>query len=119
MKSIEKFYDMPMGGYCGVLIREKQAKRLMKLLHKQSQEIKELLASNLDQLEVSNWTLAYPESKQVAFNFYTPSTDKEKIERISLIDKAKQVQYCKDGVFVVDEYNKAKDVFMDWYEKTN
>lgn len=119
MKSIEKFYDMPMGTYCGVLIRENTAKKLAKLLYKHNQEIKELLASDLSQVEVSNWSLAYPDGKQTSFKFYVESPDKEKIERINLIDRTKLIEFCKDGVFISDSYANAKNVYMNWYEKTN
>lgn len=119
VKSIESFYDMPMGAYCGVLLRKKTAQKLAKLLYKQNQEIKELLASDLSQVEVSNWSLAYPEGKQTSFKFYVESSDKEKLERINLIDRAKLIDFCKDGVFISDTYSNAEKVYMDWYEKTN
>ncbi|MBZ9536821.1 hypothetical protein KGR20_21920 [Cytobacillus oceanisediminis] len=118
MKSIEKFFDMPMGCFCGVLIREKTAKQLAKLLYKHNQEIKELLASDLNQIEVSDWSLAYPEGKQTSFKFYIESSDKEKLGRINLIDRTKLISYCEDGVFIVDHYQNAKDVYMDWYENS-
>lgn len=119
MKSIEKFYDMPMGTYCGVLLREKTAKKLATLLYKQNQEIKELLASDLSQVEVSDWTLAYPEGKQTSFTFYTESTDQEKLNRINLVDKTKLISFCEDGVFVSDSYANAKNIYMDWYNKSH
>jgi len=118
MKSIEKFYDMPMGTYCGVLLREKTAKKLAKLLYKQSQEIKELLASNLDQIEISEWTLVYPDVKQEIVRYYSESTDQEKIERISVIDKVKTISYCEDGVFIANGSKEAKEEYMEWYRNS-
>ena len=117
MKSIEKFYDIPMGSYCGVLIREKQAKKLMKLLHKQTQEIKELLASDLEQIEVSDWSIAEEDGKNTVFSYYIQSSDSDKLERIQLINKVKQVEYCKEGVYVVNKNDNPVEVYLEWQEK--
>lgn len=118
LKSLEKFFDMPMGVYCGVLMREKTAKKLAKLLYKHNQEIKELLASDLDQIEVSNWSLAHPEGKQTNFKFYMESSDSEKLERINLLDRTSLISFCEDGVFISDTYSNAPTVYMEWYNNT-
>lgn len=117
MKSIEKFFDMNMGSFCGVLIREKKAKKLAKLLYRQNQEIKELLADDLDQLEVSDWTLAYPDGKQTPVHYYTPSTDEEKLRRINLIDRQNLMKYIQD-VFAVSNRSEVEGEYMEWYEAT-
>ena len=115
MKSIEQFYDMPMGVYCGVLLRGKMAKKLAKLLYKQNQEIKELLASDLSQIEASNWTLAYPNGEQTVIKFYTPSSEQQKLERIKLINKPKVIEHLKDGVFIANNMEDAKEKFNEWF----
>jgi hypothetical protein len=119
MKSIEKFFEMPMGAYCGVFLREKMAKKLAKLLYKQNQEIKELLASDLSQLEVSDWTLSYPdEEKQFVVKYYMNSSDQDKLFRINLIDRTKLIDYCEDGVFEAVDNKDAQKQFIEWYENT-
>lgn len=118
MKSIEKFFNMSMGIYSGVLIREKTAKKLAKMLYKQTQEIKELLASDLSQLEVSDWTLAYPNNDQTRVRYYSPSNDSDKLHRINLIDKEKLIEYVSD-VFIADNMKDAENKFIEWFEKTN
>lgn len=120
MKSIESFFDAPMGGYAGVLIREKKAKKLAKLLYKQNQEVKELLASDLDDLEVSHWTLAYPKGEQTGVTYYSEHEgDSAKLHRISLLDKSKLMRYCEKGVFIADTMDEAEDAYMEWFNNTN
>jgi len=116
MKSIEKFFDMPMGVYCGVYLREKVAKRVAKLLFKQTQELKELLASDLDQIEISEWTLAYPNGKQETVRFYTPTNNEEKLKRINVLQKLKLIDCLKDGVFIADSMEDAENKYMGFYE---
>lgn len=118
MKSIEKFYDVNMGSYCGLLIREDKAKKLSKLIYKQNQEIKELLASDMSDIEVSDWTLAYPEGEQTIVRYYTPSSNEEKMDRINLINKGRIMNYCKNGVFLAESMHDAESNYMKWYENT-
>lgn len=117
-KCIEKYFDMPMGCYCGVLIKETMAKKLQKLLYKQNQDIKELLASDLSQVEISNWTLAYPDGKQTSIKYFEQSTNEEKLERIKLIDQTAKVKYCENGVWNTNKkYNEARNDVEDSYMK--
>lgn len=67
---------------------------------------------------MSNWSLAYPEGKQTSFKFYTESSDKEKVERINLLDKTNLISFCEGGVFISDTYSNAPNVFMEWYNNT-
>lgn len=118
MKSDEKFYDLTFGHYSGVLLREKLAKKLEEVLNRHKQEIKEVLTNNLEDLEVSYWTLAYPDGNQTSVTFYKPnSTNEEKIERIQVVvDEAFKPEFCKDGVFVADNMDDAEKKYMEWYK---
>jgi len=85
----EKFFNMPAGWYCGLLLRESTMKKMQNLLFKQTQEIKELLMDSLDDIEAYEWTLAYPNSAQTVVHYFdADSIVKEKTERIDLFDKA-------------------------------
>ena len=119
LKSLEKFFDVNMGGYSGVLVREDAAKKLAKILYKQNQEIKEFLVANIDALEVSDWTLAYPNGKQTSVTFYDPSKTKDdKMDRINLINKDKIMSY-KPNVFLAKNMKDAEEKYMEWHENTN
>ena len=48
-KAIKTYFDMAAGTYCGLLLEKRLAERMAKLLYKQQQEIKELLAANIDE----------------------------------------------------------------------
>jgi hypothetical protein len=121
-KCLERYFNMPIGNYCGLLLKEDFAKKAQKLLYKHSQELKELLINNLDQLELSNWTLVYPDGKQTSINYFNTASTDEKIERIKLLDKSERIRYCKEGIWKTDlKYNEANnDViksFNQYYEK--
>lgn len=91
MKSTKKYFDMPFGGFCGVLADEVAMKKIAKLLYKQNQELKELLMSNTDHLQLSSWTLAHPNGKQESIH-YVDSNPYQTIEqRINLIDKTLRI----------------------------
>ena len=114
---LEKFFNMNAGGYNGVLLRENLAKKMMKLLYKQSQEIKELLVQNLDEVETTNWTLVYPEGKQTAIYYIVEGDDK--MQRIKLFNREAKLEYCKDGVFSTDKKGSEalRDVIAFYEEK--
>ena len=119
---IEKYFKINAGGaWCGVFVREKAAKKLAKLLYRQSQEIKEFLAGNLNDIEVADWTLAYPNGIQKSVEYFIESSDSEKLERIDLFDKAKILAFCENGVFSTDEKSRlnasiaVEEKFMEIY----
>jgi len=114
----EKFFNMPAGGYCGLLLRESTMKKMQKLLYKQTQEIKKLLKDSLDDIEVSDWTLVYPNDVQTAvYYFDASSTVAEKIERIDSFDKATKLQLVKE-VFSSDKmYSDSKSEIEEFARK--
>ena len=101
---LEKFFNMSAGLYCGVLLRENLAKKMMKLLYKQSQEVQELLAQNIDDVECHSWTVVYPKGEQTAIDYFQESSLEDKMKRIKLFDKAAELRYCANGVFSTNEH---------------
>lgn len=45
-------------------------------------------------------------------------TDREKLERINLIDRQQLIKYCENGVFIAESMKEAEKVYMEHYEKT-
>lgn len=111
-KSLEKFFKLNFSSYCGIFLREKTAKKVAKLLHKQNQQLKELLYNNLNDLEEVNWTLAYPNKKQRTVYYYKTHNEEDIIRRISLCDK-QNIEFVKDGVYIGDS---EEDIIKE-YEK--
>jgi len=97
----ERFFEMPIGQYCGLFIREDAAKKLQKILYKHTQEIKDFLTRNLDSLEAADCTLAYiPE--QTAVSYYDGNSRDEIENRIRVFDEVDRIRYVSD-VFKTDE----------------
>jgi len=97
----ERFFEMTAGNYCGVFIREDAAKKLQKILWRQTQEIKDFLTRNMDSLETANWTLAHvPEQKTV--NYIDSRSREELADRIQRFEKADKLAFVKD-VFKTDK----------------
>jgi hypothetical protein len=103
------WFDMPVGCYCGLLLNKRLGIRVQKLLMKQTQEIKELLLANLDETEVSHWSLCYPNGKQETYNYIDKSLggEDEKRQRVGSLDKAYNVRR-KERVFIGDRKTLAK-----------
>jgi hypothetical protein len=116
-RQLEKYFDMSAGSYCGVLIKEKLAKKLQKLLYKQSLEIQKLLGENIDELQLSNWTLVYPDNKQTSINYFENNTNEEKMERIKLFNKADRIKYIPDVFYTDKKYTEASEDVQNTYMK--
>lgn len=116
-KAIKTYFDMAAGIYCGLLLEKRLAVRMAKLLYKQQQEIKELLAANIDETEVSEWTIAYPDNKQTIFRFFNPkATREDKMRRVELFNKVDLIRKC-DDVFMASSYKEAKYNYLEYYDK--
>ena len=101
-KCCERFFEMPVDCFCGVYIREDAAKKLQKILWRQSQELKEFLTRNMDALEAANWTLAFSGTKnQTAIDYFDGESQTDVPQRIALLDKASRLRYVPD-VFKTD-----------------
>lgn len=103
-KAMKSYFKMAAGSYCGLFLEKRLALRMQKLLYKQEQEIKELLASNIEETEVHNWSLAYPDNNQTTVYYFNPKdTHKEKMHRVELftkthiISKIDEVYFAKNG----------------------
>lgn len=117
-KSNDNWFLLPAGCYCGLLIKEKTAKKLQKLLWRQTQEIKELLVANKDDCVPQYWTLAYPEPEKKQTVVYYTNNDETFESRIKLFDKADRLSHVDGGVFVTDKrYDKASEDVKRFYEE--
>ena len=116
-KAIKTYFDMAAGTYCGLLLEKRLAERMAKLLYKQQQEIKELLAANIDETEVSEWTLAYPDKKQTSVKFFNPkATKEEKMRRVELFNKVDLIRKV-DEVFMASSMKEAEHNYLEYYDK--
>ena len=99
---LENMYHFDFGQYSGVLLREELMKKVAKLRAKQIHEMKKLLASNLDLLEVKEWTLAHIDDEQHVVTYYNKNDSNEKkLNRINVLDDVLSIEY-KDIVVAVD-----------------
>ena len=99
---LENMYCFGFGQYSGVLLREELMRKVAKLRAKQIHEMKKLLASNLDLLEVEQWTLAYIDDEQHVVIYYNKNDSNEKkLNRINVLDDVLPIEY-KDIVVAVD-----------------
>lgn len=117
----ERFFQMPIGQWCGFLIREDAAKKLQKILWRQTQEIKDFLTRNMDALEAANWTLAYT-PEQTTVNYYDINSREDVEHRIALLNKADQLSFVPD-VFRTDKayaeaMEEVKAFYTEHYVKT-
>lgn len=119
-ESSDNWFDCPAGMWCGLYIKERTAKKLQKLLYKQTQEIKKLLTSNKEDLIVSHWTLAYPEpNKKQTDVYYGATNDYETIEdRIKLFDKAERIRHI-NKLFIIQGENsiETRKELQKFYEE--
>lgn len=110
----ERFFQMPIGGYSGFFIREDAAKKLQKILWKQTQEIKDFLTRNMDALEAANWTLAYIPG-QTTVNYFDSNSREDVERRISAMDKSDRLSFVPD-VFKTDKnYAAAMEEVKEFY----
>lgn len=117
-KCCERFFEMPAGIYCGILIREDAAKKLQKILWRQTQEIKEFLTRNMDALESANWTLAFSGTENQTHIDYFDRNSREYLpERIKLFDKTCRLSYVPN-VFMSDKtFTDARAEVKAFYEE--
>ena len=116
-RSNEKWFSMPFGGMCGLFIKDRAARKLQKLLWRQTQEIKDFLVAHKDDCLTYNWTLAYPmpDKKQTTVHYTDESETVE--ERLKWIDKTDRLTYVPD-LFVSDkQWNEASEEVRAFYEK--
>lgn len=116
-KAIKTYFDMAAGCYCGLLLEKRLAERMAKLLYRQQQEIKELLAANIGETEVSQWTLVYSDEKQTIVKFFNPeATIEEKMRRVELFNKVDLIRKV-DEVFMASSMKEAEHNYLEYYDK--
>ena len=119
---LEKMYSLGFGQYSGVLLREELMRKVARLRARQIQEMKELLASNLDLLEIEEWTLVGHGHQSVIY-YDKNNSNKKKLNRIDVLDHVMPIEY-KDIVFAVDgedwreRQEAAKSAFIEHMTKT-
>lgn len=119
-KSLTNYYDVVFGTFSGVLVKEDLMKQIVKENYKHRERIQKLLANNLDDLEVREWTLAYPEGKQTKVDFFdVNTTDEDKLERIKVIENYPEVKYQPDIYEVKGNGDFEKDdaAVIEFYHK--
>lgn len=115
-KSLDKWFDFPAGCYCGLVVKEATAKKLMKILYRQIQEIKEFLHQHKEDLATSNWTLVYPCGEQTVIHYTYADSLCSVDDRIKLYDKTAAMTYLKEGLYVSTEtYTKANEEVKEKY----
>ncbi len=111
-------FDMPFGCYCGLLLEKRLAIRVAKVLARQTQELKELIAANINETEISEWTLAYPDNKQTSIHFYDPkASPRQKLDRLRLMDKVKCIGDKLDNLFEAKSMEEAELYFLESIDK--
>lgn len=116
-RAIKPYFNMSAGCYCGLLLEKRLAKRMAKLLYKQQCEIQELLASNIEETEVADWTLAYPDNKQVSVHYFNPNkTNEDKLYRVKLFTKEAMIQKLNE-VFIATNSKTAEYEYLKHYDK--
>lgn len=86
--SIEPWLDISNGIHCGLLIRKRLAKRLINIHAKYQQEMKQIIAANLDEVEPSGWTMSTPmDGKETVYVYFFTgeATDEDKLRRVELL----------------------------------
>lgn len=94
---------MPAGQWCGVFVEEKAAGQLQEILRRHAKEVADFLHDRKDALLPHHWTLAYPNGKQKTV-YYAITADQEyEIDnRIALFERACELKYIDDGVYLSD-----------------
>lgn len=116
----DKYFNLPAGCYCGLVLEKKLAIRVQKLLTKQAEELKELIGSRIDEAHVSSWTLAYPNGEQTTVN-YTSSVEntlQDKKYRLKLLQSSQRITALDHFYFVESSsYSDARNAAAENYEE--
>jgi hypothetical protein len=119
-KAIKPYFKINAGVYSGLYLEKRLATRVAKLLYKQNEELKELLAANLDETEVYDWTLCYPDTgEQTVVHFFNPDKgDEEKLDRIKLFNRDQLIQKV-EVVFMAGSMEEAEKIGKKYYNAIN
>src|SRR5690625_5168585 len=107
---LKNYYDVSFSRHSGVLVNERLMRKLVKIQYRHMQEIKRLLVNNLDDFEVSNWTLAYPNGEQTEVRYFNKNSSKEeKLDRIEALKHICRVEY-NPRIFKVNGKDYISDI---------
>jgi len=116
-KASKMYFNLKFGNYCGLLLEKRLAKRVVGMLKKQQQELKELIAANIDETEIYEWTLAFPDNKQEIVRFFdNKRTHNDKINRLDLMDNVELFEVVKD-VFIAPDPREAEETYLKYHDK--
>lgn len=115
----DNFIDISFGCWCGVLTRKKLAAKLATIQKQYLMDVKDVLAENLDQLELSSWDLDYSTGKQKTITYYTPSTDNEKRRRVNILTESSLCRGTKkEDVFFFENRDEVNNAMVEDDKKT-
>jgi hypothetical protein len=107
----KQFLNVSFGSWCGMFLGKKTAAKFATLQRQFLLDVKNLLAANLDDIEISDWSLDYSDGEQRNVNYFTESTEDEKLERISLLSNQ---ALCRatllEDVFKFADYSESREI---------
>lgn len=110
-------FQINPGEFCGVFVSKRLGQRMYKMLQRHQDEIKEMLAANIDEVEPKEWTLAFPDGEQTVVNFFDPeATEEEKMRRIELFSKLELLRKV-DEVYKAKNMKDAERVYLEYHDK--
>lgn len=116
-KIIEPYFNMSAGVYCGLFLKKRLALRMAGMLARQEAEIKELLASNIEETEIAQWTLAYPDGEQQVVNYFdTEATTEDKIDRLKFYSKTHMIEKIEE-LYTATTPIEAEKAYLGFHDK--
>jgi hypothetical protein len=117
---------MPAGQYCGVLLRKRLMKRILKLQNEYEFKIKQMLAANINELQTSSWTINdnYGDitKEQISGQYFDPNeTNQEKLKRIEWfkLSKPVRVEYLYESDDNEEVRKKLSEIVLEKLNKSN
>ena len=114
-RTTEMFFNMPIGGYCGLLLKKNVASKVAMLQKQFLLDVKELLSKNIDNVEVSNWALDYSDGYQRKLSYIAEDemNEKSKFNRIKLLDNSELFRpNIVNDLFIFADDEEAKSCVM-------
>ena len=114
IKRRDRYFDMPMGIYSGIIMSEEVMKKVHKLSYKFQEELKEILSNNLDEVHSASWILGYDkDGEQISLKYIDGTETKEsKLERIDVLESTFVPIYLKDGFYQVNIKQEEVEGYM-------
>ena len=104
----EKLYDLNANCYCGILMPKDVMQKVVKILHKNSQEIQEIFRANKDRILPHHWTMSdLPNPTYI--KFFIEKNWKEEVDRRISLFKLKQPEPITE-CYIVEDYNEGQKI---------